>query len=284
MVGSDTEATVMLNVVPGMNTGITAFNAGLSSINAQFQNVTNTIGSTFGLMDAMIVSTGAMIVQFGMGAANAFGEFEQGMRIVKAVSQQSGESIAYLQQQAQDFAIQYRTGIDSITDGLQTLGRAGLNSAQEQTEVLEQGLQTAKLEGRELNGVLEEIIQNTSLLGGDVRSDQFGEQAEYLNNLLVGTSLSAPLDTHDISETLKYSGGMVAAAGGTIATEDGYANEAGREIVEDYMGAVAAFAQKGVKGSIAGTALRAFFNKPAAQDQSVVDALNTIGLLSLIHI
>ena len=278
MAGSDTEATVMLNVVPGMNTGITAFNAGLSSINAQFQNITDTIGSTFGLMDAMIVSTSAMIVQFGMGAANAFGEFEQGMRIVKAVSQQSGESIAYLQQQAQDFAIQYRTGIDSITEGLQTLGRAGLNSAQEQTEVLEQGLQTAKLEGRELNGVLEEIIQNTSLLGGDVRSDQFGEQAEYLNNLLVGTSLSAPLDTHDISETLKYSGGMVAAAGGTIATDEGYANEAGREIVEDYMGAVAAFAQKGVKGSIAGTALRAFFNKPAAQDQSVVDALNSIGL------
>ena len=278
MAGSDTEATVMLNVVPGMNTGITAFNAGLSSINAQFQNVTDTIGSTFGLMDAMIVSTSAMLVQFGMGAANAFGEFEQGMRIVKAVSQQSGQSIAYLQQQAQDFAIQYRTGIDSITEGLQTLGRAGLNSAQEQTEVLEQGLQTAKLEGRELNGVLEEIIQNTSLLGGDVRSDQFGEQAEYLNNLLVGTSLSAPLDTHDISETLKYSGGMVAAAGGTIATDEGYANEAGREIVEDYMGAVAAFAQKGVKGSIAGTALRAFFNKPAAQDKSVVDALNSIGL------
>jgi len=125
MAGSDTEATVMLNVVPGMNTGITAFNAGLSSINAQFQNITDTINSTFGIMDAMIVSTGAMIVQFGMGAANAFGEFEQGMKIVKAVSQQSGESIAYLQQQAQDFAIQYRTGIDSITEGLQTLGRAG---------------------------------------------------------------------------------------------------------------------------------------------------------------
>ena len=278
MAGSDTEATVMLNVVPGMNTGITAFNAGLSSINAQFQNITDTINSTFGIMDAMIVSTGMMVAQFGMGAANAFGEFEQGMQIVKAVSQQSGEAIAYLKQEAQDFAVQYRTGIDSITEGLQTLGRAGLNSAQEQTEVLEQGLQTAKLEGRDLNSVLEEIIQNTSLLGGDIRSDQFGEQAEYLNNLLVGTSLSAPLDTHDISETLKYSGGMVAAAGGTIATDDGYANEAGREIVEDYMGAVAAFAQKGVKGSIAGTALRAFFNKPAAQDQSVVDALSAIGL------
>ena len=55
MAGSDTEATVMLNVVPGMNTGITAFNAGLSSINAQFQNVTDTIGSTFGLMDAMFL-------------------------------------------------------------------------------------------------------------------------------------------------------------------------------------------------------------------------------------
>lgn len=278
MVGSDTEATVMLNVVPGLNTGITALNAGLSSINAQFQNVTDAVSKSFGMVDAMIVSTGVMVAQFGMGAANAFGEFEQGMQIVKAVSQQSGQSIAFLKQEAQDFSVQYRTGIDSITEGLQTLGRAGLNSAQEQTEVLEEGLQTAKLEGRDLNSVLEEIIQNTALLGGDVNSSQFGEQAEYLNNLLVGTSLSAPIDTHDISETLKYSGGMVAAAGGTIATDEGYADEQGREIVEDYMGAIAAFAQKGVKGSIAGTALRAFFNKPASQDESVVEALNSIGL------
>lgn len=278
MVGSETEATVMLNVVPGLNTGITAFNAGLSSINAQFQNVTDAIGSTFGMVDSMIVSSGLMLAQFGMGAANAFGEFEQGMQIVKAVSQQSGQAMAYLKQEAQNFSVQYRTDIDDITAGLQTLGRAGLNSAQEQTEVLEQGLQTAKLEGRELNGVLEEIIQNTTLLGGDIKSDQFGEQSGYLNDLLVGTSLSAPIDTHDISETLKYSGGMLAAAGGTIATDEGYANEQGRALVEDYMGAVAAFAQKGVKGSIAGTALRAFFNKPATQDKSVVEALEEIGM------
>ena len=44
------------------------------------------------------------------------------------------------------------------------------------------------------------------------------------------------------------------------------------------MATIAAFAQKGVKGSLAGTALRAFLNKPATQDSSVLEGLSMIKL------
>lgn len=267
-----TEASVTVNAIQGSMTGITALETGLVSINNQVQDIGRAITAQGNIMDTMIASVGVVAATGAVKAAEAFGDVEQSMKIVQMVSQQTSADIQYLTQQANQFSTQYRTDIDQITEGLQTLGRAGLNSASEQSEVLENGLQTAKLEGRELNSVLEELIQNTALLGGDLKSSKFGEQTDYINNLLVSTSMSAPIDTHDVSETLKYSGGMLAAAGGDINTAEG------KRLIEDYMGSVAAFAQKGVTGSIAGTALRAFFNKPATQDSSVLEGLSQLHL------
>lgn len=272
MAGTESQHTMYLNIMPGLMTGISTLTAGLASINTQFQAITRTTTQEFNLMTSLIGTAGVVLTQFTKGAMEAYGEFEQGMKIVQAVSNQTIQGIEELTQKANEFSVQYRMDIDQITEGLQTLGRAGLNTATEQAEVLEAGLQTAKLEGRELNSVLQELIQNTALLGGNLKSDDFGEQSEYVNDLLVATSMTAPINTHDISETLKYSGGIAAAAGANIESDEG------KQILTDYMGAIAAFAQKGVTGSIAGTALRAFFNKPATQDSSVVDALASIGL------
>lgn len=272
MAGANGNVEMMVSVLPGTLTGFAALNAGLASINNSFLNMTQAISDNFGLVETAVITTGVVIAQVAADAANAFGDFEQSMKIVQMVSGQTSDQIAQLGQAANQFSVQYRMDIDQITEGLQTLGRAGLNSASEQTEVLKNGLNTAKLEGRDLNDVLEELIQNTALLGGDLKSENFGEQSEYLNNVMIATSLSAPITTHNVSETLKYSGGIAAAAGASVETEEGKA------LLEDYMGTIAAFAQKGVTGSIAGTALRAFFNKPATQDSSVLEGLATIKL------
>lgn len=272
MVGTSSSHTMYLNVAPGLMTGFSALTAGFASINQQIQNVTHTTQENFGLFDTLISTATVLLAQFTKGAIDAYAQYEQGMKIVQAVSNQTATAMDDLKQKSTEFSIQYRTDIDQITEGLQTLGRAGLNNAAEQAEVLQNGLQTAKLEGRELNSVLQELIQNIALLGGDLKSDQFGEQSQYVNDLLVATSMTAPITTHDISETLKYSGGIAAAAGANIESDEG------KEILTDYMASIAAFAQKGVTGSIAGTALRAFFNKPATQDSSVVEGLSMVGL------
>jgi len=269
---ADNEVSMMLSVLPGAMTGFATLTAGLASINNIFMQTMTRVDDNFGIIDSSIIATGALVAQLGMNAMNAYGQMEQGMKIVQMVSGQTAADIDYLSQKANQFSVQYRTDIDQITEGLQTLGRAGLNTAAEQAEVLENGLTTAKLEGRELNSVLEELIQNTALLGGDLKSNNFGEDSQYVNDLLVATSMTAPITTHDVSETLKYSGGIAAAAGANIETTEGKA------ILEDYMGTVAAFAQKGVTGSIAGTALRAFLNKPATQDDSVKEALGMLKL------
>lgn len=263
------DVNVNLNILAGAMGGVTAIMGSMSALTSTFSQMGTEAATAFGSVDAILVGATAMIAAFGVEAANAFGEYEQGMKIVQTVSGQSSAAISELGAKANELSVAYRTSIGDITDGLQTLGRAGLNSANEQIEVLESGLQTAKLEGRNLNGVLEEIIQNTAMLGGDLKSINFGEQADYLNSLMVGTSMTAPIDSHDISQTLQYAGGTAAAAG---------ANLQDKEKLEDLMGTIAAFAQKGVSGSMAGTALRAFFTKPASQDKMVTAGLEAIGL------
>lgn len=269
MAGYNEDVNINLNILAGAMGGITAIAGGMSALTSTFGQFGTTAVDVFGDVDGLLVSASALIGAFGIEAANAFGEFEQGMKIVQAVSGQTGGAIAQLSEQANQLSVDYRTAINDITEGLQTLGRAGLNSADTQLSVLESGLQTAKLEGRNLNGVLEELIQNTAMLGGNLDSVDFAGQADYINSLLVGTSMTAPINSHDISQTLQYVGGTAAAAGANL--ED-------KEKLEDLMGTIAAFAQKGVTGSMAGTALRAFLTKPASQDKSVVNGLSAIGL------
>ena len=153
------EVTMTMSVLPGAMTGISTLMAGMVSINNIFMDVTRQIDSTFGLVDSSIITTGTVIAQFGLQAADAFGKFEQGMKVAQMVSGATKQEMAELSQVANQFSVQYRVDIDQITEGLQTLGRAGLNSTSEQAEVLKNGLNTAKLEGRDLNGVLEELIQ-----------------------------------------------------------------------------------------------------------------------------
>ena len=261
-----------MNVVSGAMGGVAAITNGMTALAANFSALGSEASRAFGSIDGLMVTSTALIAGFAFESAKAYGEFEQGMKLVQAVSGQTNSAISELSSKATEMSVAYRTSINDITDGLQTLGRAGLNSANEQLDVLESGLQTSKLEGRALNGVLEELIQNTSMLGGDLKSVNFGEQSEYINSLIVGTSMSAPIDSHDVSQTLQYSGGIAAEAGANIRSEEG------KKKLEDYMGTIAAFAQKGVKGSMTGTALRAFFTKPASQDDMVTNALSELNL------
>lgn len=266
------DVNVNMNVVSGAMGGVAAITNGMTALAANFSALGSEASRAFGSIDGLMVTSTALIAGFAFESAKAYGEFEQGMKLVQAVSGQTNSAISELSSKATEMSVAYRTSINDITDGLQTLGRAGLNSAGEQLDVLESGLQTSKLEGRALNGVLEELIQNTAMLGGDLKSVNFGEQSEYVNSLLVGTSMTAPIDSHDVSQTLQYSGGIAAAAGANLESEEG------KKKLEDLMGTVAAFAQKGVKGSMAGTALRAFFTKPASQDDMVTNALSELNL------
>ena len=264
---SNERVGITLDILPGTFAGVTAALGGFNELVAATSQFSTAIANSTSVMDAMILNVGVALVGAAWESAKAFGELERGMKITQAVSGQTSSQISILTQKANEFSVKYKLGIDDITAGLQTLGRAGLSNVNTQMDTMQAGLQAAKVEGMALNDALEKIVSTTTLLGGDLNSANFGKQAEKLTSQLLSTSMSAPIDVNDVVQTLSYSGGTAAAAGINIQNDDA---------LYDYLGAISAFAQKGVKGSMAGTAMRAFFTKPASQDTSVIEAFNTL--------
>lgn len=264
---SNERVGITLDVLPGTFAGVTAALGGFNELVAATSMFSKAIADSTSVIDAMTLTLGVALAGAAWESAKAFGELERGMKIVQAVSGQTSSEISVLTQKANEFSVKYKMGIDDITAGLQTLGRAGLSNVNTQLDTMQAGLQAAKIQGMELNDALEKIVATTALLGGDLKSANFGQQAEKLTSQLLSTAMTAPIDLNDVVQTLSYSGGTAAAAGINIQNDDA---------LYDYLGAISAFAQKGVKGSMAGTAMRAFFTKPASQDTSVVEAFNKL--------
>lgn len=264
---SNERVGITLDVLPGTFAGVTAALGGFNELVAATSMFSKAIAESTSVIDAMTLTLGVALAGAAWESAKAFGELERGMKIVQAVSGQTSSEISVLTQKANEFSVRYKMGIDDITAGLQTLGRAGLSNVNTQLDTMQAGLQAAKIQGMELNDALEKIVATTALLGGDLKSANFGQQAEKLTSQLLSTAMTAPIDMNDVVQTLSYSGGTAAAAGINIQNDDA---------LYDYLGAISAFAQKGVKGSMAGTAMRAFFTKPASQDTSVVEAFNKL--------
>ena len=258
-----------MNYIVGNMSGFTAAYTGMDNLSALISSLMTSYTTLAGTGRAAYATLGASVAAFGFKSAEAFGEFQRGMNIVKAISNNTNAQMQILSQTANQFSTQFRMDISEINDGLVTLGRAGLTNVNNQIQVLQNGLKVAKLEGMNLAATLEDIVTTTSLLGGDVTKNDFGADSSKISNLLVATSLAGPLDVGDVIETLKFAGGSAAAAGANLNNEEG---------LKDLLGTIGAFSQKGVIGSIAGTALRAFITKPASQDKTVKDALEELGL------
>lgn len=258
---------ITLDVLPGTLGGITAALGGFNELVAATSLVTSAVAQSTSAVDSMLLTLGVGLVGAGAEAAKAAGEVTQAMKVVQSVSGQTSSEISVLTQQANEFSVRYKMGIDEVTEGLQTLGRAGLSSVNTQLDTLKAGMEAAKVTGMELGEVLNKLVQTTSLLGGDINSSSFGLQTQDMASKLLATSQTAPIDVNDVVQTLSYSGGTAAAGGINIYNEDA---------MYDYLGAIAAFGQKGVSGSMAGTALRAFFTKPASQSSQVTEALGKL--------
>lgn len=268
MAGVTRDINYKLNFVPGTMGGIAA---GISGLN-QFVDLSNEFFRGLGginVIDASLVGLAATLASVQLQATQAFAEFDEGLASVKAISQELTGNMETISNAANQFSIQFGKDITEITEGLETLGRAGLTGLDNQLNTLQEGFNLSKIEGMELNSALETLVQTTTLLGGNMNDLDFSSDVQTVNDLLVGTSMAGPLEVSDVAMTLKYAGGTAATAGANLEDTD---------MLEDLMGTIAVFAQRGVVGDPAGTALRAFLTNPAGQNSTTVEGLEKIGL------
>jgi TP901 family phage tail tape measure protein len=241
-----------------------AVQSGLNSLTAVAGSVGRGLSDAMSLTQSAALAIGTISVMAFGQAVNAAGEYEAKMAQVQAISGQSAAEVAQLGNSAQQLSVKYGMSLDNVTNGLITLGRAGINNAATQSGVLEEGFKMAKLEGIDLNTALEDLITTTNLLSQtnvDMNSPEYITQVKEMNTKLLTASQVAPIDVNDVIESLQYSGGSAAAS---------------HMDTDNLLATISAMGARGTKGSLAGTALRNFMTRDITSTGK--NALESIGI------
>lgn len=189
--------------------------------------------------------------------------FEQQMANVKAIG---GESLnaQEIGNAAMEYSNKFGMATASMTEGLEALARAGITTTSVMKSVLEEGVKLSKLEGMDLEDSINDLIATTNLLSPDnvnMNDAQYADMVKQMNQHIVSTSESAPINAQNIIQSLQHVGGYASASG--IDQDDLFA-------------VIAQLGSRGTKGEMAGTALRAFV--AAGQKDTAQRALARIGL------
>lgn len=244
--------------------GIAAVSAGFANLTAVGMRASSSITEAVSTTSAGFLAIGgAAALGLAYATSQASG-FERQMKNVQAVSDLNNSELANLSDTVKQLAMQYGIGATEIASSMQTIGRAGIKDATEQTAVFQNALKMAKIEGMELTEAIEGIVTQVNLWGGDLSNvEEYNDLVERITVALTHASQISPTDVSDLLQGAQYVGG--------IAKESGWDEE------ETY-GTLAYMASKGVSGSTAGVALRGLISKTAMQQPSFQKAMASIGL------
>ncbi|MBC6365799.1 phage tail tape measure protein [Algoriphagus sp. AK58] len=192
-------------------------------------------------------------------ATNTFASFEDSMLLVKAATNATEDEFKKLSETAKLLGINTKFSASQVGQGMAELAKAGWNTTQILSGV-EGVLSLAAASGEELNTVTT-ILVDTLASFGDA-----SDRAAYYSDILANTANLSTTDVRELGEGLKF----VAPVAGALGFK-----------IEDVALAMGLMASNGIKGSQAGTALRATLSrlvKPTAESQ---EALSKLGFSAL---
>ena len=216
-----------------------------------------------GYAETLAIGTSVAVGAMFTSAVKDAIHFEQQMANVKAIG---GETLnaQEIGNAAMEYSNKFGMATASMTEGLEALARAGITTTSVMKSVLEEGVKLSKLEGMDLEDSINDLIATTNLLSPDnvnMNDAQYADMVKQMNQHIVSTSESAPINAQNIIQSLQHVGGYASASG--IDQDDLFA-------------VIAQLGSRGTKGEMAGTALRAFV--AAGQKDTAQRALARIGL------
>ena len=221
------------------------FQKGLKSIQRQLNGFKNFVKSAFAL--GSVTMFGRQLVQVGK-------DFENAMARVQAVSNATTEEFKKMQQEAEKLGKTTRYTATEAAEALENLTRNGMSAANA-TKALSSVLQLAQANAIGLADAANIITNTLNMFNLGV------EQSARVNDVLSSTASHAATDITNLYEA------MVNAA--PAANVLGFS-------IEEVSSAIGALAQRGVKGSEAGTKLRIAFQKMA--DPKVIGKMKDLGI------
>lgn len=224
--------------------------ANLDGAKAQLQNFSRACAS---LGKEMMTLGGALSLPLVL-AEQSFAGFDDKMRLVKAVTEATGEEFESLTKLAQKLGRETSFTAQQVADAMIGLGRMGFNPS-EIEKATAHVLNLSRATGTEL-------AEASDIAANSLR--MFGLKAESLSDVtdtLTATANGSAQTLTDLFEGLKMAGPQAAAAGETLS---------------EVCASLGVMANMGIKGSLAGTALRKAYIQFA--DTKVQDTLKEVGV------
>ena len=206
-----------------------------------------------GLGRDMMALGGALTLPFAL-AEKSFVGFDDKMRLVQAVTSATGEKFEELTETAQRLGRETSFTAQQVADGMIGLGCMGFNPS-EITSAIANVLNLSRATGTEL-GESADIAANSLRM--------FGLEAgkmSHIADVLTATANGSAQTLTDLFEGLKMAGPQAAAAG---------------ESIDEVCASLGIMANMGIKGSLAGTALRKAFVQ--FSNTKVQDILREVGV------
>ena len=225
----------------------------LTSAQAQLQAFGKTC-TTVG-RDLLMLS-GAMAVPLVM-AAKSFAGFDDSMRLVQAVTQATDNDFKALTITSQRLGRETSYTAQQVADAMVSLGRMGFAPAEIQAAITDV-LNLARATGTDLAEAGDIAANSLRIFGLEA-----GKMSD-VSDILTVTANSSAQTLTDLFEALKMGGPQAAAAG---------------ENIRETCASLAVLANLGIKGSLAGTALRKSFSQFAKV--KVQEQLRAVGVETL---
>ncbi|MGE4300665.1 MAG: phage tail tape measure protein [Victivallaceae bacterium] len=231
----------------------TGLERGLKSAQAKLKNFGKSL-TTAGKGMVTVAAVAAAPFAF---ATKTFADFDDQMRMVKAVTGATEKEFKRLTEVAEKLGRETSFTAKQVADGMTAMGRMGFN-AKEIEAAIPAVLNLSRATGTELGEAAEIAANNMRVFG--IESSKMAEVAD----ILTATANGSAQTLTDLAEGLKMAGPQAAAA---------------KDNIVNVSGALGVLANMGIKGSLAGTALRKSYSQFAKTD--VQDKLKAIGIATV---
>ena len=201
----------------------------------------------------MLAFGGALSLPFAL-AERSFAGFDDKMRLVQAVTSSTGEAFESLTKTAQRLGRETSFTAQQVADAMIALGRMGFDRTEIEASI-SSVLNLSRATGTEL-AESADIAENSMRIFG-LEASRMAQVAD----ILTATANGSAQTLTDLFEGLKMAGPQAAAAG---------------ESLDELCAALGVMANMGVKGSLAGTALRKAYVQFA--DVKVQKTLREVGV------
>jgi TP901 family phage tail tape measure protein len=203
-----------------------------------------------------LANAGAAAVGFGRDSLTAAANFEDAMGDVAAISGATGEDFDALRQTALDLGAETAFSASQAAEGMKLLSQAGFDV--EQTIGAIPGVLSAAAAGGVDLATAADVVANT-LRGFGLAA----EDSAHVADVLAMAANRSNADITTLGESMKYAAPVAAALGVSM---------------EDATAAIGRMHDAGIKGSMAGTALRGILTRLAAPTNKAAAEMARLGI------